>query len=395
MIAADAERRLGAFFAPLPLDAFFGAVGEHRSIDLHDDAQHPRATLLGADPVAAILAAFATHAGKLDCHSPAPLGPPPGPKAVGDADEFRALIDAYHDRNYTVRVPDAHMLSPALREVTRALEILTQVPVDSSVFWSRAQARAKIHYDNNDNISVQLAGRKRWFIATDPTPLHHSQRGRGDPEPTLDRHRVVDVEPGDLVYIPRGLAHATESTADSIHASILFTPLTWREAVIAAVDHFADLARPMRATAATRIAGLDGLGSALAPGIDEAVARLLAGIRQPGFVEMALAKRSSQAIGALVRHVPQTASPPLTGATRVRHSPLAALHHFDTGAGLDVAVPGGHIMLHAAAGPALAFVAATPAFAIGDMPGLPVEHCVALAERLIVAGLLELNSSPS
>lgn len=391
MIVAEAEARLAAFFASLPLDAFFAAVGDHRSIDLHDGGQHPRGTLLGHDPVSAILAAFATHAAKLDCHSSAPLGPPPGPQSVADATAFRAMIDAHHERGYTVRVPDADALSPKLQELARALEILLHVPVSSSVFWSRASARAKIHFDNNDNISVQLAGRKRWFVSTDPSPLLHSDRSRSDPEPNLDHHRVIDVEPGDLVYIPRGLPHATESTADSIHVSILFTPLTWREAVIAAVDHFADLARPLRATAATRIAGASGLGGAMGPTVEEAVGRLLAGLRQPGFLETALSKRSSEAIGALARRVPQTSPLLLTGATRVRHARLAAMHHFDTGAGFDLGVPGGHVMLHTAAGPALEFIAATQGFAVRDVPGLPAEHRTALIDRLIVAGLLEAD----
>ena len=235
MIVAEAEHCVAALVAPIALDRFLEAVRGGESIDTASDTGHRRAALLGSDPAATILAAFKTHATGLDCHSPAPLALPPEAGTIATAADFGALVRAYHDRNYTVRIPKAPSLHPRAQAVARALEILIHAPVDASVFWSRAGARAKVHYDNNDNIAIQLTGRKRWFVSTEPWNPRNPWRDPGEGETQLGAHRVVDAEPGDLLFIPRGLAHCVESTTDSIHLALLFTPLPWRAAGVVVV----------------------------------------------------------------------------------------------------------------------------------------------------------------
>jgi hypothetical protein len=112
--------------------------------------------------------------------------------------------------------------------------------------------------------------------------------------------------------------------------------------------------------------------------------------RQPGFIDAALAKRTSRAIGDLKRLTPVMALPPLlTSASRVRHAPWSTLHLRDTGTVIDLALPGGHMGIHAGAAAALAFIAATSSFVIGELPGLAPEVSVALVKRLVSAGMLE------
>lgn len=390
MIVSAAESVIRALLAPLSVESFFDAVRLSKPVEQLGGPSHSRAALLGPDPEATLLAAFATHAPILDCHAVAPDGPPPGPATVPDAVAFRALVGRYHDRGYTVRIPEVRALASPLLGFTRALEALMAQPVEASVFWSRAGARAKIHYDNNDNITVQLSGRKRWYISTDPAGLQNAWGDVAEPLPHLERHRVLDVEPGDLHYIPRGTPHSVESTTDSLHVSILFKPLTVRSAIIAALDHAADSTRPYRLTAASRLVGPGGIGAVLEPGIVAGLTHLIEQCRHPGFIDAALAKRTSRGIGDLKRLAPVIASPPpLTSASRVRHAPWSTLHLRDAGNVIDLALPGGHMGIHAGAAAALAFIAETPDFAIGELPGLAPEVGVALVERLVTAGLLE------
>ena len=162
-----------------------------------------------------------------------------------------------------------------------------------------------------------------------------------------------------------------------------------RAAIIAALDQLADIARPYRATAAVHVAGIEGPGASLGPGIVAGLEGLLAQCRQPDFVEAALAKRTGRAVGDLTRLVPAAPSTPLTPASRIRHAPLSTAHLRDAGPVVDLALPGGHIPIHIGAAPALAFIASTSAFAIRDLPDLASEVGVALVERLIAAGWLE------
>jgi hypothetical protein len=237
---------------------------------------------------------------------------------------------------------------------------------------------------------VQLVGQKRWYVSTDPAGLQNNWGDVAEPLPHLERHRVIDVGPGDLHYVPRGTPHSVDSTTDSIHVSILFTPLTMRAAIVAALDHASDMARPYRVTAASRITGVPGLGSALGPGIVAGLTHLIEQCRQPGFVEAALAKRAGREIGDLARLTPAIApGVALSPKDRIRHAPLSILHLRDAGSVVDLALPGGHMAIHPGAAPALAFIAATSSFAIAELPGLAPEVSVALVERLIAAGILE------
>ena len=211
---------------------------------------------------------------------------------------------------------------PGLQLAARALECLLHQPVGSSLFWSRAGAKAAVHYDKRDNMIVQLEGRKRWFISTDPPGLQNNWQQVGEPLPNLQRHCVVDVEPGDLIYIPRGTPHTVELTTKSLHLAILFVPLTLREAIIAAVDHLSDSDRSFRETAVSRVQAADI--AALTNILSARVLQLARTLPVETFVQNALELRSSRMIADLPA-LPKPEAPPrsITRETCVRHSPLA------------------------------------------------------------------------
>jgi bifunctional lysine-specific demethylase and histidyl-hydroxylase MINA len=382
MIVSDAENLVARVLAPISTEALFDAVRDSVSLAQTGDGSAVRANLLGPDPAATLLAAHTTLAPLLDCHAVAPLGPPPGPAPVPDATAFRAMIEAYHDRGYTVRLPGVRALSPELLGFVRALEILLQQPVDASVFWSRAGAQAKIHYDNNDNFAIQLAGRKRWYVSSDAAGLQNSWRDVAEAAPHHDRHRVIDVGPGDLLYIPRGLPHSVDATIDSIHVAILFTPMTLRAAMLAALDHASELSRVFRTTVGVH-------GGATVAGLPEAFRQLSEACRRPDYVDGALTRAGGRGIADLARLVPVAPVPPLLPQTRLRHALLGAMHLRETSGGIEIAVPGGRIPVHASAGSALAFIAATPVFTLASVPGLEPPVALALVERLTAAGVLE------
>jgi mannose-6-phosphate isomerase-like protein (cupin superfamily) len=382
----EAEAVLKEVLEPLPLETFFAALG-HRTLDSAGGPGHVRASLFGDDPARTALAAHATHSNRLSCHGVKPSLPPPGPRETADEAEFRRLIEAYHERDYTVRIPEVIALSPRLQRFARALELLLHQPVDAILFWSKAGAGAIVHYDNRDNLVFQLQGRKRWYVSTDPPGLQNNWRQVGEPLPNLQRHRAIDVGPGDLLYIPRGTPHTVDSVTESLHLALLFVPTTLREVLIAAVDHLSDLDRSWRETAVARVdEGLDGLASRTVDGLE----RLIARCRSGGFVEAAMRHRSARFVGDLPALPRPAAVPPLSAETLVRHSPLAISHLRRAGDGLDFSLPGDRLAIHPGVEEELRFIQATSEFRIRDIPGASsIEVRVALAGRLIAAGLLE------
>lgn len=388
MIREQAEAVLAETLAPMTGDDFFAVVGKN-CFDLEGGPNHPRRQLFGTDPKRTVLEAYPTHSGQLDCHAAAPTQAAPPPRTVSSSDEFLGLIKTFHERGYTVRVPDVISLSPALQQFSRALEFMVRQPVGSSLFWSAAGAKAIVHYDKRDNIIVQLEGRKRWYISTDPPGLQNSWEQVGEPVPHLHRHRVVDVEPGDLIYIPRGTPHTVESTTESLHVAILFEPITLREAIIAVVDYISDQDRALRETAIGRVQDIDL--ETLSSRIAEAMDRLLIRSRSQDLVRASMDLRSSRSTAELPRTSDPKRRSGITGETHVRQAPLAIAYLRPSFSSLDFSQPGGHIAVHPGAERELQFIASTQSFRVAEIPGPSSGNVkIALVSKLIDSGFLEV-----
>ena len=390
MIQEQAEALIAETLAPLATDEFFDAVGK-TYLEYKDGPSHKRRLLFGDDPKQTALSAFAAHSAKLDWHARAPTQPPPAPRETSGPDDFRQLIQSFHERGYTVRIPDVASVSPQLQLFTRALEFMLRKPVEASLFWSGAGAEAIIHYDKSENIVVQLEGRKRWYISTEPAGLQNNWMHVGEPVPSIEHHRVVDVGPGDLLYIPRGTPHTVESTTDSLHLAIVFQPLTAREAIIAALDALSDNDRSFRETAVTRASEVD-FGK-LSAQVTDGIRRLLEHAQSEEFLRAALDFRMAQNTANLPPLPRSAATSALTRDTLVRQTPLAISYLRPSFASMDFSQPGMQIPIHRGVEPELRFITSNQAFRIGDIPGAAGEDVkIALVTRMIDTGFLEVAS---
>jgi len=390
MLFLDAQQRLQQLLAPLTLDEFLDRTLSGGFCRVQGAGGAARGALLGPEP-RALLAAAVQLAPKLTFHSANPLGPPPSLQGVTDADELRRRIEAFHARNYSVRFPELRPLSPPLDELARALEMLLLAPVTTSAFWSRGGMRAPVHYDDHDLIVVQLLGEKRWYVASGPSDLPNTWGGIPPDTLELGPHEAFDVRPGDLVYLPRGTLHSVDSQAESLHVSIGFTPLTVREALLAALDQLSDVDRGLRTTVGGRIAfQLRGAGpERLAPPLLEAAERLRAALLTPGFLGAALQRRASRTVATLAP-LPVAAHGPLALDTELMQSRLAFCQLTANPEKIDFSHPGGHLYIHRGVEQSLLFMVNTPRFRVRDIPGgISDEVRVSLAARLVAAGFLE------
>ena len=395
MILADAQAALQQVLDPLPVDRFLDEVLGQAFVKVEGGAGAWRRGLLGPEPDKVILDAFDRLASKITCHAERPLGQPPRPAPAPDAAAFEATIDAHHALGWTVRIPEVRSLTPGLALFIRALEVVLHQPVEAAVFWSRGDGQAQVHYDEYDIIVIQLVGSKRWFINTDPPPLPNPWRGVAEGPPALDPHRVVEVGPGDLLYLPCGTAHRVDALSDSIHLSIGFRPLTLREAVIAALDHMSDMDRRLRVGVGNRLGAQvqANLFGDLPGQVRGALAQLLELNRSDAFLAQALQRRSSRVIAGLEKLDPPPVPPPLALDSRVRRNPLAVGHLIGNAERLDFSHPGGHIHIHRGVASAVAFIAAAAEFLVGDIPGeMGDDVRIALVQRFVTAGFLQLMS---
>jgi hypothetical protein len=394
VILREAQDIFERLLAPLPLDTFLDQALDKRFVKLDAAGQeHRRDLLLGADPVHALTSAWETLAANISSHSADPIGPPPKAEVVEGPKAFRAKISEFHARRYTVRVPDVRALTPELNTLIRALEFCFQQPVGVHGFWSAAGAKAPVHHDEYDLFAIQLIGRKRWFVSTGRSELPNAWPHAPDGPERLGEYAVLEMSPGDLLYLPRGTTHRTESISDSIHLSIGFIPLTLREALIACLDHLSDVERSLRECVGERIAEQLRAGS-----LGDIPARIRSGIEllaqhtaADAFITDALQRRSSRTIGKLNRVLTPIGPPVLEPRMRMRHAPLAICHIMPSGNRVDFAYPGGHHYVHVGAHESVNFIADTPEFGIRDIPGnIGDDVRLALVKKLMDSGFLEI-----
>jgi hypothetical protein len=111
----------------------------------------------------------------------------------------------------------------------------------ASVFASPLADGLSPHFDAQDLFSIQLKGSKRFRIApvrelrypvgtqfvpdSEPFDFLYPQVPDGFPDPTGVDFTTVDMQPGSVLFVPRGTWHATESGGDSLSVSIgLYLP---------------------------------------------------------------------------------------------------------------------------------------------------------------------------
>jgi hypothetical protein len=393
MLFPEAQRTLQQLLAPLTLDEFLDRTlsgGFFCRIDGAGAAA--RMALLGPDPRAVLTGAFHL-APSLTFHSANPKGPAPSLGGVADAADFRARIDEFHARNYSVRFPELRPLWPELDRVARALELMLLQPVTTSAFWSRAGMRAPVHYDDHDLIVVQLLGAKRWYVANS-SDLPNTWRGIPPEKIELGPHTTFDVQPGNVVYLPRGTLHSVTSDAESLHLSIGFTPLTVREALIAALDQLSDVDQTLRTTVGGRItyqlrgAGVERLAGPVLDGIE----RLQAACRTPGFLAAALQQRSSRVVARLAALPAPSVLPALDLDSELTQTEVAFCHLTASPGKIDFSHPGGHLYIHRRAEQSLLYMVNTPRFRVRDVPGAIADDVrLSLAAKLVEIGFLRTS----
>ena len=393
MFLSEAKAVLGRMFDPMDADAFLGEVLGKRFLKLDGKPGDWRSGLLGDDPARALLASYARFAGKVGSHAEAPTGPVPPVDAIAGPSQFKALIETFHDRAYTVRLPDVRPLSAELDRFGRALEYILDSPVKAEVFWSRGDAGAPQHCDYYDIIVVQLAGKKRWQVSKEPADLANDWKHIPDGRDRLEAFDYVMMQPGDLAYLPRGTYHRVDGMGmPSIHLSIGFKPLTLRDAMIAALDHLSDQDIGLRTSVEDVLAPRLESGEVgdIAAQVRKGVEALAAFAASDENMTEALRRRSARMISKLDKADPVALTAPLTAQARMRHRAGSIAAVTSNGTKASYSYPGGEVNVPAALEGALRYIATTPEFRIGDIPGdLTDEIRLALAAKLVECGVLE------
>lgn len=168
---------------------------------------------------------------------------------------------------------DIHAISPPLCHWLTAIRddlgLSTLTQGRCLVYATPAGKGTAPHFDQNANFVLQLHGTKTWRLAqnhhVDRPMTRHTMGLPVDPElqtyarTPMPEHMPADarsivLEPGSLLYVPRGTWHATTAASDALSLNFTYTAPTWIDLLMAALRSRLALSREWRATATAQTA---------------------------------------------------------------------------------------------------------------------------------------------
>lgn len=172
------------------------------------------------------------------------------------------------DQGASLVVSQFHETHPPLARFCRGLERLFLHAVQSNIYLTPPAAQGfRTHFDTHDVLVLQVDGRKKWRVwdgERTPRPTRRTP-WPGNMKPIGEPHEFI-LEPGDALYIPRGLMHdaSTEPGARSLHATIGFMEPAWAHAIRSLIDEAEMLDPALRESVPTWRIGEAGLMASLA-----------------------------------------------------------------------------------------------------------------------------------
>lgn len=225
-LSADLLSRL---LAPLGLQRFFAEYWQQRSLHLEIAPDVFEGIVAEVGPLdIPRMAGLATQgcqawlSNQHMAHSVFPVGP-------SDA-------QAFYDAGATL-----YFLNIPVTRLTDGAADCLGVPRDrviASVFVTPPGGGASLHFDKNENFTIQLTGKKQWHVGDRPSlrnaPESHiwgrDLKGRLallSSEISDQPRCLVDLIPGSLLYVPRGTVHGTEAGEASWSLNISYTGFMW------------------------------------------------------------------------------------------------------------------------------------------------------------------------
>ncbi|QJW93686.1 cupin domain-containing protein [Frigoriglobus tundricola] len=287
---------------------------------------------------------------------------------------------------------------PAVAALCRNLEGVFQCPVHTNLYLTPPRSQGfEPHIDTHEVFALQIDGAKTWrlydFAADRPLADAPTGLRRSD----LGPPREVRLEPGDLLYLPRGYAHeAFTTTSPSLHLTVGVNVYRWL-----------DLMHEALVAAARRDVGLRAsvppgalLSSTLPNDVTrtfQELLRALADNAQAGEAVQQLASRFFDGLDPLPDgyFAFSEADEHIGSETVLTKRPGGICRVLVAGDTALLEFPGGRLGGPIRIAPALRFFAETDRFVVRDMPDMSADAKLVLARRAVREGLFVVHANPA
>ncbi len=137
----------------------------------------------------------------------------------------RQKLQALRHQGVSLVYDDIQHYVPAIGAMNAMIERLIRCPVHTNAYVSfRHDSAFNAHWDDHNVLILQIHGRKRWFCYGQPHRF--PVRLASFPTSPVEEAEWDGVlEPGDLLYVPRGDVHRAEVVGEeSVHLTVTIVP---------------------------------------------------------------------------------------------------------------------------------------------------------------------------
>jgi len=277
-----------------------------------------------------------------------------------------------------------------LGEAIARCEAELQLPLRANVYLSPPASQGfKLHWDTHDVLVLQIDGEKTWHIYDSPIELPHEEQLKHLPAlaPKARKLAEVTLQPGDVLFLPRGYVHAAEARdMHSLHITVGLRSLSVGDIALRAFRSASLAHEPLRRVARHR--------DYQSPERQQQVRDLIHAVIDDLDLDATLddvhcsfiRSRQPAAPGRLLA---LTRPGLLDHASQLRLRSGALFEVFEQADALKVAVNGKVLTLPTGAAPAIRFIEQAPRFCAGQLPGLEYESRLLLLRTLHAQGVLE------
>lgn len=290
----------------------------------------------------------------------------------------------------TVILPHLERRHKPLADLCRELESIFSAHVQTNIYLTPAGAQGfHTHYDNHCVLVFQVEGRKRWRLYD--TPVGIPFRGeRFTPGKFAAGEPVADfvLEPGDVLYVPRGLMHdaVSEPGSHSLHITTGIIVKTLAdfllESVAEASLHSTHLRRSMPAGFHRDDFDRASLRGLFDTAMEEARQQADLDSVLDLFIDTFLRSRQPDLTGGLTGE-------PVSAATHIRRRAHTAMRLASDGTHIALVMAGGDISFDEPALPALERFMAGEAVSLADFAALDEAKAHDAVSRLLAFGAAE------
>ncbi|TAM73558.1 hypothetical protein EPN44_13540 [bacterium] len=150
------------------------------------------------------------------------------PATCIDADRVSALFA----HGCTVVLDRVQSYSSSVLRLCRGLEAFFRHRVNTNLYLTPASSQGfAAHYDTHDTVLLQVEGSKLWRIYGSEVELPLvAQKHDKKRHPSGEVQIEVELHPGDLLYLPRGVMHEGKCTGEiSLHLTLGLHPVLWTD----------------------------------------------------------------------------------------------------------------------------------------------------------------------